>query len=121
MTPQFFRYAGAGATGTLVHYAVLVALVQLAAVGPVPASTAGVVAGACVNYGLNHRFTFVSRRAHRDALPRFVVVAVAGVGVNAIVLATALALPGMHYLVAQLIATAAVLVGGYLANRTWTF
>ena len=49
MKLQFFCYAGAGTTGTLVHYAVLVALVQLAAVGPVPASTAGAVAGAWVN------------------------------------------------------------------------
>ena len=121
MTPRFFRYAGAGAMGTLVHYAVLVALVQLVAIGPVPASTAGAVAGAFLNYGLNHRFTFASRGAHRHALPRFVVVAVAGVGANAIVLAAALALPGTHYLIAQLIATAAVLVGGYLANRVWTF
>jgi len=121
MAPQFLRYAGAGATGTLVHYAVLVALVELAGAGPVPASTAGAVAGACVNYGLNHRFTFASSKSHRHALPRFAAIALAGVVVNAMVLAALLSLPGMNYVVAQLAATAAVLVGGYLMNRAWTF
>jgi len=121
MAPQFLRYAGAGATGTLVHYAVLVALVQLANAAPVPASTAGAVAGAVINYGLNHRFTFASSKAHRTALPRFALIALAGVVVNALVLGALLTLPGLNYVVAQLLATVAVLVGGYLMNRAWTF
>jgi hypothetical protein len=37
--PQFLRYAGAGAAGTALHYAILVALVQFAGIGAVLAST----------------------------------------------------------------------------------
>lgn len=121
IAPQFLRYAGAGALGTGVHYVVLIALVQLAGAGVVVASTAGAIGGAIVNYALNHRYTFASRRAHRTALPRFATVAALGVALNAVVLAAVLALAGPHYLVAQVVATGAVLSAGYLANRAWTF
>jgi putative flippase GtrA len=121
MAPQFLRYASAGATGTLVHYAVLVGSVQLADAGPVPASTVGALAGAIVNYGLNHRFTFASRKTHAQALPRFLLVAIGGVFLNAIVLSLLLAQSGVHYLVAQAFTTAIVLAAGYFANRAWTF
>ncbi len=121
MALQFFRYAGAGAIGTGFHYAVLIALVQFAHVGAVVASTAGAVAGATLNYALNHRFTFASRRAHGRAMPRYALVAITGIALNAIVVAAVLALAGPHYLVAQVIATFAVLAAGYVANRAWTF
>ena len=121
MLPQFVRYAGAGVIGTAAHYVVLVALVQGARAGVVTASTAGAIAGAGINYALNHRFTFASRESHARALPRFAAVAAAGILLNALVLAAVLALAGPHYLVAQVVATLAVLVAGYLANRAWTF
>jgi putative flippase GtrA len=121
MAPQFVRYAGAGAIGTAAHYAVLIALVQLAGIAAVAASTAGAVAGALVNYGLNYRFTFASDKAHVHALPRFAAVALGGIALNALVMAAVLAVFGPHYLVAQVVATGAVLVAGYVANRAWTF
>ena len=89
--------------------------------GVVAASTAGAIVGAAVNYLLNHRFTFASSAAHGRALPRFAAVAAGGIALNALVLAGMLALVGPHYLVAQVVATLAVLVAGYLANRAWTF
>jgi putative flippase GtrA len=119
--PQFIRYAGAGAIGTAAHYAVLVALVQGVQVGVVAASTAGAVTGAGINYFLNHRFTFGSQEPHGRALPRFATVAALGIVLNALVLAAVLAIFGPHYLVAQVAATLAVLVAGFLANRAWTF
>jgi putative flippase GtrA len=121
VAPQFIRYAGAGAIGTACHYAALIALVQLAHFGAVAASTAGAIVGAIVNYALNHRFTFASGRAHAVALPRFALVAVGGIALNALVLAAVLSLAGPHYLVAQVVATGAVLTAGFLANRAWTF
>jgi putative flippase GtrA len=119
--PQFLRYAGAGIAGTALHYAVLVVLVQLAGLGAVVASTLGAIAGALVNYRLNHQFTFASDKAHGHALPRFAFVAVVGIALNAMVLAAMLAFVTSHYLVAQVAATGAVLFGGFLANRAWTF
>jgi putative flippase GtrA len=121
MAAQFFRYAGAGAIGTALQYAILIGLVQLARIDAVAASTAGAIAGAIVNYVLNRRYTFGSDRPHRQALPRFALVAAAGVALNALVMTAVLGFAGPHYLAAQVIATAAVLAAGYLANRRWTF
>jgi putative flippase GtrA len=120
MRAQFLRYAGAGAVGTLAQYASLVALVQAQWTGPVQGATLGAILGALVNYVLNHRYTFGSGRRHTQALPRFAAVAAAGIAINALVVAV-LVHAGIHYLVAQVAATAVVLVAGYLANRTWTF
>jgi len=119
--PQFLRYGVAGAVGTALHYAMLVALVQFAQAPAVAASTAGAIAGALVNYALNYRWTFASTRTHDKALPRFAAVALAGIAINAIVMAAMLDVAGAHYLVAQVIATGVVLVAGFLANRAWTF
>ena len=91
MAPQFVRYAGAGAIGTAAHYALLIGLVQLAHMGAVAASTAGAVTGALVNYALNHRYTFASARRHRDAMPRFLLVAILGIALNALVMVAVLA------------------------------
>jgi putative flippase GtrA len=85
------------------------------------ASTLGAVGGALVNYGLNHRFTFASGRSHATALPRFAAIAAVGIAVNGAVMALLLGPFGAHYVVAQVVATGAVLVVGFLANRTWTF
>ncbi|MEO9136010.1 MAG: GtrA family protein [Casimicrobiaceae bacterium] len=121
MVPQFFRYAGAGAIGTAAHFTVLVALVQLGGANAIAASTAGAAVGAVVNYAINHRFTFSSRKSHVLALPRFLAVALAGLALNAIVLAAMLAATDVNYVVAQLVATGAVLGITYLSNRAWTF
>jgi putative flippase GtrA len=121
MAHLFVRYVGAGAVGTAVHYVVLITLVQLAGASAVLASTMGAIVGALVNYFLNHRFTFFSRRAHRRALPRFFAVAGAGVLLNAAVMAAMLAVSPLHYLIAQVVATGVVLFAGFLANSKWTF
>ena len=118
---RFIRYAGAGVIGTAAHYAVLLALVQGLSAEVIFGSTAGAIVGAGINYALNHRFTFASQQAHHRALPRFAAVAAVGILINAAVLDAMLALVGPHYLVAQVVATLAVLVAGYFANRAWTF
>jgi len=118
---QFARYAAVGAVGTLVHYAVLVALVQPRAADPVVASTIGFGGGAVVNYLLNYYLTFRSRAPHREALAKFMTVALLGLAVNGAVMALLAGALALHYLVAQVVATGVVLASGFLANRWWTF
>ncbi|MBS0326061.1 MAG: GtrA family protein [Proteobacteria bacterium] len=121
MLRQFFRYAAAGAIGTAVQYAILVALVESLQVQAVAASTIGAVAGAFVNYGLNHRYTFGSDAPHARALPRFAATALAGIALNAAVVALLVSAARTNYLAAQVVATAAVLAFTFLGNRRWTF
>jgi putative flippase GtrA len=118
---QFASFAIVGAVGTGVHYAVLVALVALAGVAPVPSTSVGAVAGALTNYMLNYRITFASRARHALALRRFMIVAAAGMIVNAAIVDAGIRVVHVHYLLAQVAATGVVLLFGYAANRAWTF
>jgi putative flippase GtrA len=63
---------------------------------------------------------FASDRSHGSALPRFALVATAGAAINTGIVALLYA-AGAHYLVAQAVATVAVLAWNFLANRYWTF
>jgi putative flippase GtrA len=118
---QFTAYTIVGSSGTLVHYAVLTALVVGLQMNQVLASTFGAMLGAIFNYLINYRFTFKSSVPHRDALPRFMAVAALGLGVNAVVMQVGVSILKLHYLVAQVLATAVVLAAGYAANCFWTF
>ncbi|HKC46285.1 MAG TPA: GtrA family protein [Gemmatimonadales bacterium] len=121
MAAQFMGYAAAGAVGTMLHYAILLALVEIARIGAVAASTCGAVAGALVNYALNYRYTFRSRRPHRESLLKFGMVSLVGVALNALVVLLGTAAFGWHYVVAQVVATGVVLIAAFAINRAWTF
>ena len=103
------------------QYAILILLVEFFGFGAVAASNVGAVLGAVVNYCLNHRYTFASRKAHGHALPRFALISAAGIVLNTLTLTALLPFVEPHYFVAQIAATAVVLVAGFLANRIWTF
>lgn len=118
---QFASYLGVGVVGTGGHYLTLVALVRGAHWDPVPATTCGFTVGALINYFLNYHLTFRSRQGHAVTMGRFFVVALAGMGINAGVMAVCHGRIGLHYLLSQVFATGAVVAVTYLANRFWTF
>jgi putative flippase GtrA len=116
---QFLAFAAVGACGTVTHYATLIAGVSLG-IDPVAASALGWTLGAVVNYSLNYRFTFRSGLSHREAAPRFAVVAAIGLLLNTLLMATFIRM-GLHYLIAQVIATGVVLCCNFLLSRVWAF
>lgn len=118
---QFARFAGVGAIGTAVHYAVLIALVEVANTPAFTASIAGSLVGALVNYYLAYRYAFQSTAAHASTLPRFAMIAVIAFTLNALgmwVLVEHLSAP---YILAQIVTTTGVLFVNYVANALWTF
>jgi putative flippase GtrA len=118
---QFLAYLGVGLVGTGGHYLTLVALVRWAGLDPVLATTCGFAVGAIINYFANYHLTFRSRQGHAGTMGRFFVIALAGLGVNAGVMALGHRGLGLHYLVSQILATGTVVVLTYLGNRFWTF
>ena len=118
---QFLRFAGVGILGTAVHYAILILLVHAGASGPIFASSCGFVGGAFTNYFLNYRYTFHSAVTHFVGLPKFFTVAAAGLLLNSLVMSVAITSVNLHYLIAQIVATAIVLIWNFLGNRIWTF
>ena len=118
---QFAAFSGVGLVAALVHYGLLVGLVEGAGLGPVPATLAGYVAGGVVSYRLNRRHTYASDRPHAEAGWRFATVALVGFLITGAVMQAFTAGLGLPYLPAQVVTTGLVMMWSFLANRAWTF
>jgi len=118
---QFAKFTGVGFMSAIGHYGLLIALVQLAAVQPVPASAAGALLGAWINYSLNYRYTFRSTRRHRESVLRFGIVAAIGLVLNTLFMWIGVDVIGVHYLLSQIVTTGLVLIWSFAGNRFWTF
>jgi putative flippase GtrA len=99
----------------------LVLLVEVWQVNAIAASVAGYIVGIVVNYSLNYGFTFQSKRRHHILVPKFLVVALTGLALNTITMSVGVSWLEIHYMLAQLIAVAIVLVWSFAANRLWVF
>lgn len=118
---QFAAFFSVGLVAAIVHYGVLIALVEAAGVRPVPATLAGYICGGVVSYLLNRRLTYASDRPHGEAGWRFAVVAFVGFLLTGGLMQVFTEIWGFPYLPAQLVTTAVVLFWSFLANRIWTF
>ena len=118
---QFLLFAGLGAVGTFVHYAVLLVSVQVLAAHPVTGSVCGYAAGALVNFALSHHIAFRSKARVLETGPRFFAVAITGLLITWFTMWSLVEQIGVQYLLAQVVATALVLGCNYVANALWTF
>jgi putative flippase GtrA len=125
-TPPSHRYSvpayiGAGGIATASHYLVTVAAVELLHVVPLAASIAGFSVGAAVKYYLNYFMAFRSDARHSAAVVRFVAV----LGVLFVLNAALFWLFNeglhLHYMLAQVLTTIALIPPGYAVNRSWVF
>jgi putative flippase GtrA len=120
LTPAFVRFCIVGATTTALQYLILVLLVEFARLSPEVGSSIGFAISAVFSYLLNRSATFRSGAAHSRAAPRFVLMVVAGLCVNAAILYL-VRRDGVPYLGAQVIATSGTLVFNFLLSRYWVF
>lgn len=118
---QFITYAGVGSIGTLAHYLLLLFLVEQLHVAAYQGAVAGFLLGAVINYYLNHRITFRSKKRHQEALPKFLIVAAIGIVFTGSLMAWSTERLHVHYFVAQLFTTALLLCLTFIGNRLWTF
>jgi putative flippase GtrA len=118
---QFLLFSTAGGFAAIGHYGTLIALSELGGTAPVPASLAGFLVGGVISYVLNYRFTFHSTKQHGETLTKFLTVAAVGFVLNGAVMAALTGGGQIHYLAAQIAATAVVLIWTFLCNRYWTF
>lgn len=118
---QLGAFFGVGLLAAVVHYGLLISLVEGYRIEPVRATLAGYVAGGLVSYLLNRRHTYVSDRPHREAGWRFGVVAAVGFALTWGLMALLVRVLGAPYLPAQILTTGIVLVWSFLAHKLWTF
>ena len=118
---QFLRFALVGTAATITTYATLVGGVESLNLNAVTASIIGYMLGMVVNYTLNYRYTFDCERQHQVVAPKFLLVMLIGMLINAGVMFAGINWLGIHYLLAQLAAVAVVFMLSFTANRMWTF
>lgn len=117
----FGRYLAVGLVATGVHYLVLYLLVEKFGRAPPLAAAAGALCGALAGYAGNWRFTFARSAGHGQALPRFLAVAAWGALANGLLVWAGTRHMGLHYLLAQVVATVLVVLMTFRINRAWTF
>jgi putative flippase GtrA len=118
---QFAAFFGVGVAAAIVHYGLLIALVEGGAVEPVPATLAGYVAGGLLSYALNRKHTYASSRPHREATWRFALVAFVGFLLTWLFMHVFTSWLGAPYIPAQLVTTGIVMLWSFLAHKAWTF
>jgi putative flippase GtrA len=123
---RFVLYALVGLAGTAGHYAFLLTAVTLGVMTPVPASVAGALVGATINFVLNALVTFGGKGAGRSHLAwgtalRFFATAGLAAAANGGLMALLVDGLRLDYRLAQLLVTAALMCVTYFVNSVWTF
>jgi putative flippase GtrA len=118
---QAVRFATVGGLGTALHYAVMAALLHGLGTGATTATGVGALAGAALNYLLNRRFTFRSRRPHAQALPRQIALIASGWLLNLALVGALHNGLGWPVWGAQVLSTVAVLGWNFAGSRRWVF
>lgn len=113
-------YAAVGAVATTAHYALMTAAVEWGRWPAWQASGAGALLGAQVAFWANRHYTFVHRAPWWPAWCRFHATAGAG-ALLGMLLVDAGVRAGLHYLLAQAVATIVVMLATFAANRAWAF
>lgn len=118
---QFTRFTGVGFMSAIGHYGLFGLLTHVFGVAAVPASSAGALLGAWINYTLNYRFTFRSNKRHLDSVSKFAVVATVGLVLNTFFMWIGVDLLHVNKWLAQILTTGLCLIWSFGANRYWTF
>ena len=120
MKPQLLRYAGVGLAATGAHYALLSLAVERGGWPAWLASGAGALLGAQVAFWGNRQFTFGHTGPAWPAWCRFHVAAGLGALLGMGLVAAGVS-AGLHYLLAQGLATLLVMLATFALNRRWAF
>ena len=118
---QVSAFALVGLAAAIVHYGLLIGLVQLAGWRPVPGALAGYVGGGLVSYALNRAHVFATERSNLDAGWRFALVAGVGFGLTWLSMHNLVDLIALPYVPAQIATTGIVMIWSFVAHKFWTF
>ncbi|MFM9976109.1 MAG: GtrA family protein [Beijerinckiaceae bacterium] len=118
---QIIAFTGVGAVAAVVHYGLLIGLVEFVGWRAVPATLIGYIGGGIVSYWLNRRLTYRSDRPHEEAGWRFASVAAVGFGITYGVMHVLVERMALPYFPAQIGTTLVVLFWSFIAHKLWTF
>jgi putative flippase GtrA len=112
---QWLRHHTTAIVATAVDYVVMIVLVELARVGPVPATAVGALAGALTSFTMGRHFTYhVADVPVRGQAWRYALVSAASLGLNAGGEYLFFHLVGLQYLMARVITS-------IIVNNAWNY
>jgi putative flippase GtrA len=115
-------FLAVGGAATLVHWVVVVALVEGVSARPLPANVAGWLVAFCVSFFGHHRLSFRGHQAPATAAAwRFFVVSACGFMLNQAAYAVLLAKTELSYALLLGLVLAGVSLATYVASRWWVF
>lgn len=118
---QFLAFAAIGGGATVVQYAILYTLVDIAGVRPVISAILAYLCGATTTFLLNSRITFRGRgQGFGSSAAKYLLVNATGLAINTMIFQAALH-SGFHYLLAQAFATVVVLAWNYAGSCLLVF
>jgi putative flippase GtrA len=118
LSMRSIRFLATGVITTFVQFLVLIISAQLT-----PPVTAAIIAYAVaipVNYLLSYYFTFEAQGSHGRRAIKFLTICFLGLGLNTLVFSAILTL-GIHYVAAQVVATAVVFAWNFYGLQRWAF
>ncbi len=119
ITKQFSRFFIVGALSALIQFSILISLVEFLFIKPIWSSTVGYIAGALLNYTLNHYYTFKSSLSHKKSLVRFTLNSLFGLFLNFSLMKIFLLY--YTYIISQILASGVILFWNFMIHRYWTF
>ena len=121
VTIQFAAFSMVGVVASVVHYSMLIMLVERGLTNPVAANLVAYILGGIVSYLLNRRYAFRSKRVHAETAWRFAIVAGLGLLLTGIFMYVFDEVLGVQYILAAVMTSGVVLFWSFVANWTWTF
>lgn len=118
---HFWRYCIVGGLAALLHFMVLIALVEGFQVVPTWASAIGFCLAVILNYVLQYYWTFAADGSHGRMFSLFAVFAVLTLVINTGVFWLCNEAADLPYLLSQVIATGTVVLINFQLNRRYVF
>ena len=120
--PPALRFVLVGGSAASAHLLIVWAAVQGAQWPPLVANVLAFLLAFWVSYGGHFLLTFADAgAAHRQALPRFFIVACSAFVVNELLYLAALHWLDWHYLISLLAVLVIVAVGTFVSSKLWAF
>lgn len=117
---DFLRFALVGALASAVHFAILIALKELAHWHPVWATLVGYAVGTVISYTLNRAYTFSVKPGFGVGMAKYAIVICVGAVLNALIV-WALVNADIHYMLAQVVATGIVMIWNFVGSKLLVF
>jgi putative flippase GtrA len=119
---KLFSYGIIGLIGTLIHFSVLVFLVELFHFEPVLSSSIGFIVTVIVSFYLNRRFTFRIKTSKTTVtFIKYTLVSCSGFILNSVIMYFSVHMLSLHYSIGQAIVVVVLPISNILLNNYWTF